>query len=106
MKFIEENPDFIQPASRRNEMIQFVKGGLEDLCVSRTSFTWGIPVPFDPKHVVYVWFDALVNYITAAGCSFGRERDCPVSFYYLANYAYESRDRVAEKNLWSWMADC
>ena len=67
MKFIEENPDFIQPASRRNEMIQFVKGGLEDLCVSRTSFTWGIPVPFDPKHVVYVWFDALVNYITAAG---------------------------------------
>lgn len=67
MEFIEENPDFIQPASRRNEMIQFVKGGLEDLCVSRTSFTWGIPVPFDPKHVVYVWFDALVNYITAAG---------------------------------------
>ena len=67
MKFIEENPDFIQPESRRNEMIQFVKGGLEDLCVSRTSFSWGIPVPFDPKHVVYVWFDALVNYITAAG---------------------------------------
>lgn len=67
MKFIEDNPDFIQPASRRNEMIQFVKSGLEDLCVSRTSFKWGIPVPFDPKHVVYVWFDALVNYITAAG---------------------------------------
>lgn len=67
MKFIEENPDFIQPASRRNEMIQFVKSGLEDLCVSRTSFTWGIPVPFDSKHVVYVWFDALVNYVTAAG---------------------------------------
>lgn len=67
MKYVEEHPDFIQPASRRNEMIQFVKSGLEDLCVSRTSFTWGIPVPFDPKHVVYVWFDALVNYLTAAG---------------------------------------
>ena len=67
MKFVEENPDFIQPESRRNEMIQFVKSGLEDLCVSRTRFSWGIPVPFDTKHVVYVWFDALVNYITAAG---------------------------------------
>lgn len=67
LRFIDEHPDFIEPASRRNEMIQFVKGGLEDLCVSRTSFSWGIPVPFDPKHVVYVWFDALVNYITAAG---------------------------------------
>ena len=67
MKYVEENPDFIQPVSRRNEMIQFVKSGLEDLCVSRTSFDWGIPVPFDTKHVVYVWFDALVNYLTAAG---------------------------------------
>lgn len=67
LKYIEENPGFIQPVSRRNEMIQFVKSGLEDLCVSRTSFNWGIPVPFDPKHVVYVWFDALVNYLTAAG---------------------------------------
>ena len=64
-KFIEENPDFIQPESRRNEMIQFVKQGLEDLAVSRTSFNWGIPVPFDPKHVMYVWFDALINYISA-----------------------------------------
>lgn len=67
LKYVEENPGFIQPVSRRNEMIQFVKGGLEDLCVSRTSFNWGIPVPFDTKHVVYVWFDALVNYLTAAG---------------------------------------
>ena len=65
LEFIEENPDFIQPESRRNEMIQFVKQGLEDLAVSRTSFDWGIKVPFDPKHVVYVWFDALVNYISA-----------------------------------------
>ena len=67
MKYVVENPGFIQPESRRNEMIQFVKSGLEDLCVSRTSFSWGIKVPFDPKHVVYVWFDALVNYLTAAG---------------------------------------
>ena len=74
LKFIEENPGFIQPESRRNEMIQFVKSGLDDLCVSRTSFTWGIPVPFDPKHVVYVLFDALVNYLTAAGIMDDKEK--------------------------------
>lgn len=67
LDYIMANPDFIQPVTRRNEMINFIKGGLEDLCVSRTTFDWGIPVPFDSKHVVYVWFDALVNYITAAG---------------------------------------
>jgi len=67
LKFIEDNPDFIQPDTRRNEMINFVKQGLEDLCVSRTTFDWGIKVPFDSKHVVYVWFDALVNYISALG---------------------------------------
>lgn len=64
---IEANPDFIQPVSRRNEMINFIKSGLEDLCISRTSFDWGIPVPIDGKHVIYVWFDALSNYLTAAG---------------------------------------
>lgn len=67
LKFIEDNPDFIQPVSRRNEMINFIKGGLEDLCISRTTFDWGIPVPIDGKHVIYVWFDALSNYLTAAG---------------------------------------
>ena len=67
LKHIEENPDFIQPTSRRNEMISFIKSGLEDLCVSRTTFKWGIPVPGDPKHVIYVWFDALANYLTALG---------------------------------------
>ncbi len=67
IEHIEKNPDFIQPASRRNEMLSFLKAGLEDLCVSRTSFTWGIPVEFDPKHVVYVWVDALFNYATALG---------------------------------------
>lgn len=74
LTYIDENPDFIQPSSRRNEMINFIKGGLEDLCVSRTTFDWGIPVPFDTKHVVYVWFDALTNYITAAGYLNDREK--------------------------------
>lgn len=74
LKHIEENPDFIQPASRQKEMINnFLKPGLDDLCVSRTSFDWGIPVPFDKKHVVYVWVDALTNYITALG--YGSEED-------------------------------
>ena len=67
LQFIEDNPDFIQPVSRKNEMINFIKGGLEDLCISRTTFDWGIPVPIDNKHVIYVWFDALSNYLTAAG---------------------------------------
>ena len=68
MKHIEEHPEFIQPESRKNEMVNnFLKPGLQDLCVSRTSFSWGIPVDFDPKHVVYVWIDALSNYITAIG---------------------------------------
>ncbi len=63
----DTNPGFIEPESRRNEVISFVKGGLRDLSVSRTSFTWGIPVPGDPKHVMFVWFDALANYWTALG---------------------------------------
>ncbi len=67
LKHIKENPDFIQPVSRRNEMLRFIESGLEDLCVSRTTFQWGIKVPFDPKHVVYVWLDALINYISALG---------------------------------------
>ena len=68
MKHIEENPDFIQPESRKKEMVNnFLKPGLQDLCVSRSTFTWGVPVPFDPKHVIYVWIDALSNYITALG---------------------------------------
>ena len=68
MKHIEQHPEFIQPESRRNEMVNnFLKPGLQDLCVSRTSFKWGIPVDFDPKHVVYVWVDALSNYITGLG---------------------------------------
>ncbi len=69
-EYIEKNPLFIQPESRKNEMLNnFIKPGLQDLCVSRTSFTWGVPVEFDPGHVIYVWIDALSNYITALGYS-------------------------------------
>ena len=72
--YIESHPDFIQPPSRANEMLNnFLRPGLQDLCVSRTSFKWGIPVDFDPKHVVYVWIDALTNYITALG--YGTDHD-------------------------------
>lgn len=67
LEHIEANPDFIQPESRRNEVVSFIKSGLEDLCVSRTTFQWGIQVPFNPQHVVYVWFDALINYLTGVG---------------------------------------
>ena len=74
IQYIEEHPDFIQPASRANEMINnFLKPGLQDLCVSRTSVKWGIPVDFDPKHTIYVWIDALTNYITALG--YGTDHD-------------------------------
>lgn len=76
LKLYEDNPQFMEPQSRMNEMINnFIKPGLEDLCVSRTSFKWGIPVTFDPKHVVYVWVDALTNYITALGYGNGRYHD-------------------------------
>jgi len=71
LKFYEENPGFIRPETRRNEVIAFVKSGLRDLSISRTSVKWGIPVPGAPKHVIYVWLDALVNYISAVG--FGSE---------------------------------
>ncbi|WDV45984.1 methionine--tRNA ligase [Clostridiaceae bacterium M8S5] len=70
MKLYEENPEFLEPASRRNEMLNnFLKPGLEDLCVTRSTFDWGVKVPFDDKHVIYVWIDALSNYITALGYS-------------------------------------
>mgnify|MGYP000978765102 CR=1 FL=1 len=83
LKYYEDNPNFIQPASRKNEMISFIKAGLEDLCVSRTSFDWGIKVPFDPKHVIYVWIDALSNYITALG--YTTEHDEAYRKYWPAN---------------------
>jgi methionyl-tRNA synthetase len=67
LKHYEDNPDFVGPASKRNEMLSFIRGGLNDLSVSRSSFTWGIKVPDDPAHVMYVWLDALANYVTALG---------------------------------------
>ncbi|WP_340372559.1 methionine--tRNA ligase [Peribacillus sp. FSL E2-0218] len=84
LKFYEENPDFIQPESRKNEMINnFIKPGLEDLAVSRTTFDWGIKVPGDPKHVIYVWIDALTNYITALG--YGTDKDSKYLNYWPAD---------------------
>lgn len=84
LQYYEEQPDFIQPESRKNEMINnFIKPGLEDLAVSRTSFKWGIPVKSNPKHVIYVWIDALANYITALG--YGSEDDSKFKKYWPAN---------------------
>ncbi len=74
LEHIENHPEFVQPQSRRNEVINFIKMGLEDLCVSRTTFRWGVPVPFNQKHVVYVWFDALINYLSAIGYGSDEEK--------------------------------
>lgn len=92
LKYVEEHPEFIQPSSRRNEMISFVNQGLEDLCVSRTTFDWGIKVPFDEKHVVYVWMDALTNYISALG--YNSENDALYQKYWPANVHLVGKDIV------------
>jgi methionyl-tRNA synthetase len=93
LKYYEENPTFIQPESRKNEMINnFIKPGLEDLAVSRTSFDWGIKVPGDPKHVVYVWIDALSNYITALG--YGTDQDEKYHTYWPADVHLMSKEIV------------
>jgi len=92
LKHIEDHPEFIQPVSRRNEMINFIKQGLEDLCVTRTTFDWGIPVPFDPKHVIYVWVDALTNYYSAlAG---GQSDDTLVNKYWPCDIHLVGKDIV------------
>lgn len=92
LKLYEDQPDFIQPESRKNEMINFIKQGLDDLCVSRTSFTWGIQVDFDPKHVVYVWLDALTNYITAMG--YGSDDDSDYKKYWPADVHFVGKEIV------------
>lgn len=93
IKYIEEHPEFIQPESRKNEMINnFLKPGLEDLCVSRTTFTWGIPVTFDEKHVVYVWLDALTNYISALG--YGSGDDSQYKKYWPADVHLVGKDII------------
>lgn len=92
LQLYADHPDFIQPESRKNEMINFIKEGLEDLCVSRTTFDWGIKVPFDPKHVVYVWIDALSCYITALG--YGTENDANFKKYWPANVHLMAKEIV------------
>lgn len=95
MQYIEEHPHFIQPESRKNEMINnFLKPGLQDLCVSRTSFKWGIPVDFDPKHVVYVWIDALTNYITGLGYDVDGNSDPLFNKYWPADLHLIGKDIV------------
>ena len=83
LKFIDENPKFIIPETRKNEVVSFIESGLEDLCVSRTTFKWGVPVLSNPKHVVYVWIDALANYITALG--YGSADESNYKKYWLEN---------------------
>ena len=95
IKYIENHPHFIQPESRKNEMINnFLKPGLQDLCVSRTSFKWGIPVDFDPKHVVYVWIDALTNYITGLGYDVDGNSDPLFDKYWPADLHLIGKDIV------------
>ncbi|MGW8113813.1 methionine--tRNA ligase [Caproicibacterium sp. NSD3] len=92
LQYYQDHPKFIQPESRKNEMIAFINQGLQDLCVSRTSFTWGIPVDFDPKHVVYVWLDALTNYITALG--YGSDDDSAYRKYWPADVHFVGKEIV------------
>jgi len=92
LEYIEAHPDFIQPVSRRNEMINFIKGGLEDLSVSRTTFGWGIPVPINSKHVIYVWFDALINYISALG--YGTTQDALYQKFWPADIHLMAKDII------------
>ncbi len=95
IQYIEDHPEFIQPESRKNEMLNnFLKPGLQDLCVSRTSFTWGIPVDFDPKHVVYVWIDALSNYITGLGYDVDGNHDPLYNKYWPADLHLIGKDIV------------
>ena len=93
IKYYEEHPGFIEPQSRQNEMINnFIKPGLQDLCVSRSSFKWGIPVPVDENHVIYVWLDALTNYITALG--YGSEDDSLYKKFWPANVHLIGKDII------------
>ena len=118
LKFYEENPDFIAPTSRRNEVMSFVRGGLRDLSVSRTTFSWGIPVPGAPDHVMYVWLDALNNYVTACGfpgrdrpalallagrCAHGRQGHHPLPRRLLAGVPDVRRPAAAAAGLVAWL---
>lgn len=93
LDFYDANPDFIQPTTRRNEVISFVQGGLKDLSISRTTFQWGVPLPFAPGHVTYVWIDALLNYITAIG--FGdADKAADFSHFWPADYHFVGKDII------------
>lgn len=89
LDYYKNNPDFIKPANRRNEVISFVEGGLRDLSISRTTFSWGIPIDSDKEHVIYVWFDALTNYITAVGYPNNTEM---LNEYWPADYHFVGKD--------------
>lgn len=110
LKHIEQHPEFIQPESRKNEMVNnFLKPGLQDLCVSRTSFKWGIPVDFDPKHIVYVWIDALSNYITGLGYDVDGHNDAKFDRYWPADLHLIGKDILRFHTitglscLWHWI---
>ena len=107
IQYINEHPEFIQPVSRKNEMMNnFLLPGLQDLCVSRTSFKWGIPVEFDPDHVVYVWLDALTNYITGCGYNCDGETDDEGAAYANGKYGSGEADDAGRKTFEKyWPAD-
>lgn len=92
LDFYESHPGFVQPETRRNEVLSFVKGGLKDLSISRTNFTWGVPLPFAEDHVTYVWIDALLNYITALG--YGGEDHSKFDRYWPADYNFVGKDII------------
>ena len=93
LKLYREHPEFVEPEIRRNEVVSFVEGGLNDLSISRTSFDWGIPLPFDEKHVTYVWFDALINYLTAVGYGVDGSED-EVAYRWPANVHIVGKDII------------
>ena len=101
LEHYQKNPDACEPASARNEVVSFLEGGVSDLSISRSSFSWGIPVPWDTKQVVYVWFDALLNYATAAGL--GDEAGPPGGNEFVAN---GGRATSAAKSICTWLASC
>ena len=92
LDFYEANPGFIQPETRKNEVVSFVKGGLKDLSISRSTFDWGVPFPFDEKHVAYVWVDALINYLTALG--YGSDDESEFSYRWPAQVHVVGKDII------------
>ena len=92
IEYYEAHPGFIRPEIRRNEVMSFVKGGMHDLSISRSTFDWGVPLPFDPEHVTYVWVDALVNYLTAQG--YGSDDESGVEKYWPANFHFVGKDII------------